>query len=565
MEGLLDPVALIDVQGRILACNQPWQDRLPRRNLLRVLASAPSRMAFGNLLKEVLEGSRDQCCLEFAWTKKLWLRGKARRLPDPNPLSQAMVFFEDISERIAHQEEGNVYERLLNLLRDPIFVLDPLSGETVYCNAAIWRHMELEPQEEPQTSNYGPLFELGRLQNLVHRLTVAGPLVVESMHRTARGRRIPVELSLKLLPSRSNGRLIVGVVRDISQRKLDFAEMQSAGARLQAILQSAPVAITTLTLEGFVASWNRGAENIYGWSAAEVLLQPPPFASDSYLQEALVQVHDQLVTRTLLIQRRCKDGSLIKLNLSICPLLNDKGQISGLLEVAEDITDRAHADLLETSRRLLESREAERLRLAREIHDGALQDLIAISFALAQLGKQLRAKNALPADAELLRVQQAEVLRVARQLRALVSELRPAGLEEFGLVPSVEGLVAKLTREHPDTLEVQLDLQEIPELSLPQQLCVYRAVQESLQNCLKHAHAAKLVVTLRRLDSEAVLLIRDDGCGFEVPESLRTLTSSEHYGLAGMDERAELTGAILAVHSECGVGTEVRLTMPILE
>lgn len=216
------------------------------------------------------------------------------------------------------------------------------------------------------------------------------------------------------------------------------------------------------------------------------------------------------------------------------------GQALGYLLVITDPV-RQRSDLLESNQQLLESREAERMSLARELHDGAVQELIAIGFSLAELLRRLKVE--LPElDETPIRQLQGSVLAVIRRLRALVTDLRPAGLEEFGLSASVEGLAAKLLRDYPaGETEIHFELQELPELTHPEQLCLFRATQEGLSNCLKHARASNIWITLRQdAEGPVQLTIQDDGVGFEVPADLSEFIRSEHFGLAGMAERVRL-------------------------
>lgn len=233
-----------------------------------------------------------------------------------------------------------------------------------------------------------------------------------------------------------------------------------------------------------------------------------------------------------------------------------------------DDDDRGYLWLLsrETGRRAeraaesrAETRESERLRLARELHDGPIQDLLAIGFGLGALQPQS------PEPDDPIRVQQQALMGVVRQLRALVSELRPAGLDEFGLEASLEGLLAKLLRLHGGAIPPALDLklESLPELSLPQQLCIYRGAQEAVINCLRHAQASRIKVRLGRVGPAAELCVEDDGCGFQAPASLSELTRSQRYGLAGIAERAQQLDGSLSIKSEPGRGTQIRLTLPI--
>lgn len=554
LEDLAEPSALIDLTGRVVSCNQVWFERFSKLNLLRQLAETPSRAEFRQLLTQLLNETLDACTTEFAWSEEVWLRASVRRLRD-NP-ARLLVRLEDVSEARRRNTHLARLQHLLEQLPDPVFLLDPHSGTTVYANPAVLDAMQITSQAEIQSSNYGPLFEPDGLSNLVQKLTYCGALKLESTPRTATGRRFCAELSVMLV--KSDGQpLLAGVLRDNSERKRQLAALQSTGSRLQAILEAAPVAIVTFTLEGLIAVWNPAAERIYGWTEEEVMLQPSPFP-DYLSSESIQEVLEQGSTLTLQLIRQCKQPDRsVHLSLSICPLLNEDGQLVGLLEVAEDITDRVNEDLLRSNRRMLESREAERLSLAREIHDGPMQELIAVGFSLSEARHQLAAGD------QVIPPMQAAVLQILRHLRAVIARLRPAGLEEFGLLVSVEGLVDRLARDVASPPETRLHLEPIEQLSPAQELCLFRIVQEAYHNCLRHGQANSVSISLRGVNSHAELTVQDDGRGFAAPERLRDLAAEEHYGLVGMQERAVLANGTFQLESKPGLGTRIRVTIPL--
>ncbi|MBI3929196.1 MAG: PAS domain-containing protein [Armatimonadetes bacterium] len=321
---------------------------------------------------------------------------------------------------------------------------------------------------------------------------------------------------------------------------------------LHAVLNAWPAAVVLTDGDLCVVHCNQGACELLGYRAGdlpgrklEVLLPPDPGPCEPIL--------------------RRKDGEAFLGQVCWRPVLDARGRLLGQLLTLEDLPEvsRFEAELLEASRRLTESRESERLRLARELHDGAIQELIGIGFSLTEVERSL-GEVVPPLDLEPIRRQRGEVLRVARLLRALVSELRPAGLEEFGLLASIEGLVAKLMRDYAATgPRIQLELQDVQGLTESQQLCLFRAAQESLYNCLNHARAENVRMRLRRLEDRIVLSVSDDGCGFTPPRHLKELARSDHYGLAGMAERVELVGGTLAVESRPAQGTRVCVTLKL--
>jgi signal transduction histidine kinase len=220
---------------------------------------------------------------------------------------------------------------------------------------------------------------------------------------------------------------------------------------------------------------------------------------------------------------------------------------------------RQHAD--EVRRRLTESQEAERLRLARDLHDGPVQDLHALRMRLSLLARLPTVSIATPSDQSLDDVVD-EVQRVIRELRGVSEDLRPPALAPFGLAAAVGAFADRFQRTHP-SIHVDLDLdddgQALPERT---RLALFRITQEAMNNAAKHGRPNRIAVSLQLGDDRVLLSVSDDGRGYRLPDDLRTLGQDGHYGLLGMTERADAIGAELHIESDpAGTGpTEVRVT-----
>ncbi len=205
------------------------------------------------------------------------------------------------------------------------------------------------------------------------------------------------------------------------------------------------------------------------------------------------------------------------------------------------------------------SQEEERKRVARELHDDTVQSLIAISQRLELL------KNTLDDDPEEVRERFNELRGMVTQaitsVRQFSRDLRPLALEDLGLVAAMHYLVNQLgQRENIDaTLEVD---GEAEDLSSDMEVAIYRILQETLNNVKKHAHATQVKVIAQFTKSQVKLIVRDDGRGFQVPESLTDFASDGSFGIMGLEERAHLFGGHINVQSEPEQGTIVRLVMP---
>jgi signal transduction histidine kinase len=158
-----------------------------------------------------------------------------------------------------------------------------------------------------------------------------------------------------------------------------------------------------------------------------------------------------------------------------------------------------------------------------------------------------------------------EILRVTTQLREMIGELRPAGLEDFGIGSVLESFVHKLQRQAGIAgPQIEADIEQNDcELSEPVRICLFRVSQEALRNTLKHAGARHIQLHLYHTEGEVVLEIHDDGCGFTVPERLSELTQSNHYGLIGIAERVAWVNGRLEIRSRPGQGTNILVWIPI--
>jgi two-component system sensor histidine kinase DegS len=212
----------------------------------------------------------------------------------------------------------------------------------------------------------------------------------------------------------------------------------------------------------------------------------------------------------------------------------------------------------ELQMRILEAQEAERARLAQEVHDGPAQ---ALSNAIFQVEFIERVLDADPGPAhEELRILRELLRRELGNVRSFIGQLRPPMLAELGLDGSIVDTGA--TQAALSGLRIMTDLSAPADrLSEAAQTVVLRVVQETLQNARKHAGAANVVMTTVLDGGQWVLEVRDDGRGFDT--GAVAARGRRNFGLQFMRERADLIGARFEVHSRPGAGTVVRLAIPV--
>ena len=218
--------------------------------------------------------------------------------------------------------------------------------------------------------------------------------------------------------------------------------------------------------------------------------------------------------------------------------------------IAVDLSERVSRDAL---RRVVDAQELERARLARELHDETGQALTSILLGLKHLDDVIETDDARVATASLREL----VVTTLQDVRRLAVELRPSALDDFGLVPAIERLAGTLAEQSELVVDLEARLGE-QRLPAEAETALYRIVQEALTNVVKHASARRVSITLVRKEGFAVVVVEDDGLGFD-PRTTRTGS----LGFVGMRERVELVGGRLTVESAPGAGTTIAAEVPV--
>ncbi len=207
---------------------------------------------------------------------------------------------------------------------------------------------------------------------------------------------------------------------------------------------------------------------------------------------------------------------------------------------------------------IIQGREEERIRLAREVHDGPAQVLAHVLLGLEH-SLSLSAQQKIERLAAHLGELRASTRAGLHEVRRFIADLRPPALEEQGLAAALTELAARFTAAGLITVRYEGDA--LPRLASEQEIVLYRIAQEALNNASKHARRASVLLQASVTARDLTLLVRDDGPGFD-PRTITAKTKGKHWGLASIHERAELIGARLVISSAPGQGTAVRVTLP---
>jgi two-component system, NarL family, sensor histidine kinase UhpB len=293
---------------------------------------------------------------------------------------------------------------------------------------------------------------------------------------------------------------------------------------------------------------------VLGTACVVLMVQPPNGRVPVLVAGLLVMLGVNL----LIIRRATAPlGRLTQLMRHVDPLqpgqriqpAGPTSEVTVLAETFNDMLDRLEEERSSSGRRALTELEAERRRIAAELHDQIGQSLTAVALHLD--------RSAASADdgqrKELLDVRD-EVLGAVEEVRNLARQLRPEALDTLGLVPALTNLIQRFA--HHTGLRIQRDLaRNLPPLSQEAELVVYRVTQESLTNAARHAAAEHVLVRLAVEDRRVELLVRDDGTGI-------ARDAERGAGITSMQERALAVGAALAIEPRGdGTGTDVRLTL----
>ena len=347
----------------------------------------------------------------------------------------------------------------------------------------------------------------------------------------------------------------------------------------RALLETSNSAVLLLSPESIILGWNRAAETFSGWIADEALSRSyvelclPMEARESFLTK-LAQVTAGREVRGLESPLLARTGSQAMLSWNISRVLGTRGDLIGLMAIGTAIAPHtqveqelrlAHAQVRSEARRAQRAAEEERRRIARELHDEFGQALTGLKFDLAWFGMKLRQSPAPTGSRDLLDKVQAmsgSVGALLESVRATAASLRPAMLDDLGLVPALECLAS--TFQHRTGARCALDVDpKLSSLELPSETstALFRIAQELLTNVMRHAAASQVRMRLHQDDGRVTLEVTDNGKGI----ARERMTKPDSFGLRGMQERTSLLGGRFHIVGTSGVGTTAYASVPVAE
>jgi PAS domain S-box-containing protein len=377
-------------------------------------------------------------------------------------------------------------------------------------------------------------------------------------------------------------RLIGGIARDITDKEA----AEAVSKRLAAVVESSDDSIIIMSLEGVIETWNQGAERIFGYTAEQTVgrtmsfLRPPEAEDDEAVFKRLIQRGqriDHYETR-----RRHKDGRILDISLTISPLIDAAGSITGFSKISRDITERKQAEQtiirlnaeleqrveertteLRTQiavRRQLEEEilrisEREQRRIGQDLHDDLGQQLAGAWMMADVISRRLAAQGAAEHDAahrlcELIG-------RSLNHTRALARGLHPVAPEQGGFVAALQDLALR----SQDLFSIRCEVEAEKDLLIEDQtvtMHLYRIAQEALSNAVRHGCAQQVRIRLSRSADQAILRISDDGTGLQ-----KKASSPTGMGTRIMQHRAEIINGSLRISNAPKKGACVTCIFPL--
>ena len=343
-------------------------------------------------------------------------------------------------------------------------------------------------------------------------------------------------------------------------------QLRASEERYRQLFESANDAIWVHDMDGNIISANDAASRLTGYGVEELSnTNVRSFLSEEGLRvareirtkllnaEPVAQPYEQKLTT--------KQGAEAVLKLATNVVRVD-GKPVGFQHIARDISQekRMQDNLRFYLGQVTKAQEEERTRIARELHDDTIQELVVLSRQLDDIASS---DKGLSEDKRVLleRLWQ-QTNNIMEGVRRLSQDLRPPTLDRLGLLPALEWLVSAVEKHSGMTVEAKVHGAE-RRLPVEVEMLLFRITQEALRNVERHSQATNVEVILEFDEGKTKITVKDNGNGFDPPEIMSDLVKDGRLGLAGMQERIQLLSGSLKIESKLGKGTTVTIEAPI--
>lgn len=495
-------------------------------------------------------------------------------LSTPNVLANDVPQDEGTNQSLLEREM--LYRTLAESSPDMIFIIDP-EDRVVYANTYAASTMGKKPEEiiglRRSSLFEGEVDEVQRAH--IRQVFMTGKAnALESSIPTVHGQQWIHTQIVPLKDAAGNVFAVMGIARDLTERKMVEQALQEMNDRFRATFEQAAVGITHIDLNGAFLRANQRFCEIVGYTQKELLgltymeITHPDDLDYNYMEQLLAGEITSFAMDKRYIK---KNGRPVWVHMTASLLRDDNGVPKFHIGVVQDISRRKKAEaalqkakqtleervaertsrLRSLTRQMVNAQELERKRIARELHDEVGQVLLGLNMSLGAILEQV------PEDAPDVRQKMVSTIEqiadTVNGLRALSHRLRPAALEVGGLHLGLEQLCGNVSTQ--TALSICYEGQPL-ELSEEAALGLYRVAQEALTNAAKHARASRVDVKLSQKKSWVVLSVQDNGIKFTRGQA------GDGLGLLGMEERLTSLGGRLMIQSNKN-GTRLTAIIPI--
>lgn len=356
-----------------------------------------------------------------------------------------------------------------------------------------------------------------------------------------------------------DGRLVrLEIAIDISEKKKAEEAVRESERLLQSILDNSTAVVYMKDLHGKYLFINRQFATLFHTTKQKIVGRTDNDIFPREIAEAFVandkkveKIKNQIEFEETVPQ---DDGLHTYISIKF-PLFDSDGNIYGICGLSTDITERKRAEdaSKEYSKKLVASQEAERKRIAMELHDGLGQDLITIRDGIKRFASSLPERDK---GVEKLERLSNLAIQSLEEVREISNNLRPHILDQLGLELALEAVIDKIAQSYG--IKISFSLEELKGVfPKEQEIHAYRIVQEGLTNIAKHSKATKARVNIKNIGEELVIEISDNGKGFEIPSGPASVETG--FGLDGMNERAKMLGGVFSIDSMPGKGTTLTI------
>jgi PAS domain S-box-containing protein len=374
------------------------------------------------------------------------------------------------------------------------------------------------------------------------------------------GQEFPVEASITHLESEGRS-LYTVTIRDITERRRAEEAIRESEERFRLVANTAPVMIwmsgTDRLCNYLNETWlefsGRRLEDELGggWSTG---VHPKDLKR---CRDIFTRAFDRQDSFTMQYRLRRYDGEYRwVLDIGV-PRSNPDGSFEGYIGSCIDVTERKQAEeaLASIGRRLIEAHEEERTWIARELHDDFNQRIAMLTIDLERWGKQL--PDSAVEFRDHISLARERLLDMANDIQALSHRLHSSKLEYLGIVAAAKGFCRELSEQQK--VEIDFSHTNMPE-NVPKEisLCLFRVLQEALQNGVKHSGVRRFAVELQGSEGEFQLTVTDQGVGFDPRDAI----NRHGLGLISMRERLHLAGGQISIESQPGSGTTIHARLP---